>query len=175
MEFNEEEEGRLTFKFSQAWRLLRPEKSSFYQRHFQNIAGGSKETDFVLQDTEHTLWLLEVKDYNQPEAGKPVDDLILEVAQKARDCLAFLLAGSIRDNSIKSDSVKNFMQSVSIPKSLRFVLHIELPKSRSKLFPQKGILPNYQHKLRQKVKGIDPHARVVDSSFHLDEWAVTAK
>src|SRR4051812_42108912 len=93
-------EGHLTFSFPDEWHICRPEKTSFYSRHFQNFCNGCKEMDFVAFDpAELILWFIEVKDYGVNPRIKQ-GELADEVALKTRDVLAMLPVGMVRDNGM---------------------------------------------------------------------------
>jgi hypothetical protein len=155
-------EDALRFEFPDEWLICRPESSSFYARHFQWFAGGCKEMDFLAYDRERrTLWMIEVKDYSYFRRTKDLS-LEEEVAKKVRDVLAMLPA-SIRDNSDPADrmSVRAFWREARQVRSVRVVLHCELPPRPSKLFPGVKDAANLQTRLRAALRVIDPHARVM--------------
>jgi hypothetical protein len=153
------QEGRIRFEFPDGWTVLRPEKASYYTRHFQKMAGGCKEMDFVLfEPANRVLWLLEAKDYTTERRTKE-QCIFEEVAVKIRDSLALLLAGSVRDDS-SNCGVGSFMVVSAIPHEIKVVLHLEQPSKPSKLFPGVKIDADATQILRSKVRAIDPHARV---------------
>jgi hypothetical protein len=165
-------EGRIRFDFPDDWTVCRPEKSAFYTRHFQNFCGGCKEIDFLMLEPEpRTLWLLEVKDYTSSSRKKSLD-LLDEIALKARDVLALLLAGAANDPR-PNRGVGAFMIEGGLPKKIRVVLHLEQPSNPSKLFPGAKIPVDFTQKLRQKVRCIDPHPVVVSTGSPHALWAST--
>jgi hypothetical protein len=106
-----------------------------------------------------TLWMIELKDYRQFRRTK--DDKISlwdEVAIKARDTLAGLFAAKVEVGCDNHDFAR---QSLTATK-LRVVLHLEQPSSHSKLFPRAYDPADIQQKLKQLVKPIDAHPRVVE-------------
>lgn len=126
------QEGRIRFEFPDGWKVLRPEKASYYTRHFQNFAGGCKEMDFILlEPINRVLWLVEVKDYTTYPRNKP-QCIFEEIAEKIRDSLALLLAGSVRDHS-SNEGVRSYMDVCVIPKDIKIVLHLEQPSKPSKI------------------------------------------
>lgn len=92
-----------------------------------------------------------------------------EVAEKIRDSLALLIAGSIRDDP-SNGGVRSFMDICSIPKDIKIVLHLEQPLKPSKLFPGVKIKADSTQMLRSKVKAIDPHARVTSTPLSGMKW-----
>ena len=62
-------------------------------------------------------------------------------------------------------------------KTWKVVLHLELPEHPSKLHSKKTILVNLAAKLKQKLKAIDAHPRVVDKKSIRPEmcWKVKGK
>lgn len=166
---NVHDEGRIRFDFPESWRVCRPEKTSYHKRHFQNFAGGCKETDFVLFDpASSTLWLLEVKDYRTNPRTKPMD-LCAEVALKSRDVLALLLAGAVSDDQA-NQGIGAFIRGTGLPVSIRVALHLELPRQRSKLFPGVKDAADQQMRLRQAIRCVDPHALVCSTRFGSVPW-----
>lgn len=132
--------------------------------------------DFLAFDpVSKTLWLIEVKDYRifpRTKQGELAD----EVAHKTRDVLALLLSGAIRDEGLSSPKkvqVKEFWSSAYRATNLRVILHCELPRQTSKLFPGVKDSANLQSKLSQKLHCIDPHAQVTSkgSTRHIP-WTV---
>lgn len=165
-------EGRIRFDFPDDWKVCRPEKSAFYTRQFQNFCGGCKEIDFLMLEPEpQTLWLLEVKDYTTNSRKKSLD-LLDEIAIKARDVLALLLAGAANDPQ-PNDGVGAFMMEGGLPRKIRVVLHLEQPGKPSKLFPGAKIPVDLTQKLRQKVRCIDPHPVVVSTASPSTFWRST--
>jgi hypothetical protein len=171
------EEGRLRFKFPEACRVCRPGNSSYYKRHFANLCGGCKEVDFlVLDPVQNQLRMIEVKDYEAERRAKQLD-LVDEICLKARDSLALLLPAKTMDNAVGSTTlnvqVGTFAREALSAREIRLVLHCELPKVPSKLFPGIKDSANLQMKLRLKARSIDPHALCM-STLHMRDapWRV---
>jgi hypothetical protein len=165
-------EGKIRFDFPDDWKVCRPEKSSFYNRHFQNFCGGCKEVDFLLLEPgPQTLWLLEVKDYTSSARKKSLE-LLDEIALKARDVLALLLAAAANDPR-PNRGVGAFIAESGLPAKIRVVLHLEQPSKPSKLFPGAKIPVDFTQKLRQKVRCIDPHPIVVSTDLPHALWGST--
>lgn len=163
------QENRIRFEFPDGWKVLRPEKASYYTRHFQNFAGGCKEMDFILfEPANRVLWLLEVKDYTSNPRTK-TQCVFEEIAEKIRDSLALLLAGSVRGDSANG-GVRSFMDVCAIPNDIKIALHLEQPSKPSKMFPGVKIDADATQKLRAKVRAIDPRARVSSTSSTDMEW-----
>lgn len=162
-------EGNLTFSFPSTWLVCRPEKTSFYVRHFQGFCNGCKEMDFLAFDPgANSLWLIEVKDYRQNPRTKQ-EHLVDEVAEKTRDILAMLPVASIRDNSQSQPEklqVGEFWRQAQNASTFRVVLHCELPNSPSKLFPGVKDAANLQTKLKQKLHMVDPHAKFTNRGMN---------
>jgi hypothetical protein len=149
--------------------VLRPEKASYYKRHFQSFAGGCKEMDFILfEPVNRVLWLLEVKDYTTDRRVK-AQCVFEEIAEKVHDSLALLLAGSVRDDPSHC-GVRSFMDVCAIPNEIKVVLHLEQPSKPSKMFPGVKIDADATQKLRAKVRAVDPRACVSSTSSTDMEW-----
>ena len=101
----------------------------------------------------------ELKDYRRFRRTK--DDKISlweEVAIKARDTLAGLFAAKVetghRDHA--------FAQQSLTTAKIRIVLHLEQPATHSKLYPRAYDPARVQQMIKQLVKPIDAHPRVVE-------------
>ena len=149
----------------------RYEAWSFYRNQFQSVCGGAKAVDFILVERART-WLIEVKDYRH-EGRTKMSDLSHEVAAKVRDTLAGLAAG--RCNANDNEERQNSNRALSTG-SIGIVLHLEQPASASKLFPRVADRASLTQKLKQLLKPVDPHPRVVDRhSLHPSmRWTVAS-
>jgi len=107
---------------------------------------------------ERTLWLVELKDYRLGQRGKDKIPLWDEIAIKARDTLAGLFAAKVEAGHHDHVFAE---QSVTATK-LRVVLHLEQPATHTKLFPRVYDRADVQQKIKQLVKPIDAHPRVVE-------------
>lgn len=170
------QEGRVRFEFPENWKVLRAGTSSYYTKHFQKLAGGCKEMDFLLYDpTNSTLWLLEVKDYQTNRRTK-TQELWDEVAVKSRDSLALLMAGLVKDNGDPPE-VLEFTQKAQRARKIRIALHLDQPSSPSALFPQVSSLANIVQKLRSPscLGAIDKKALVTscDDNSPPSAWQAT--
>ena len=86
-----------------------------------------------------------------------------------RDTLALLMAGAVNDVSAP-DGVGMFMGDCNIPATIRVALHLEQPASPSKLFPGATLESNFMDKLRQKLRCIGEHSKVVSTSTPHPPW-----
>ena len=165
------QEGNLTFDFpDDDSEVARYDGWSFYRNQFQNVCGGTKAVDFVFVEGNRT-WLIEVKDYRQAFRMKTIP-LADEVVAKVRDTLAGLAAGRCNANDAYEQRVANRALSTA---RLIVVLHLEQTAKPSKLRPQVADPASLRLKLKQLLKPIDPHPRVVDrNSLHPSmNWEVT--
>lgn len=154
-------EGRVTWTFKAGWAASKYDDWAHYKNQFQKCAGGSKAVDVVAQDpaADLTLWLIEAKDFTTEERDPEKEDLWLEVGKKARDTLAGLVATAI----YASDASEKALAAAFLrAQRLRVVLHLEQPTTNSKLFPQSFDPADLQIKLKQVLKPIDAHPKVVD-------------
>ena len=163
------EEGGLTFEFpNDGSEAAKYDAWSFYRNQFQRVCGGSKAVDFLFVETTRT-WLIEVKDYRRERRTKAID-LADEVAAKVRDTLAGLAA--CRCNANDADEKRISARALTTP-SLGVVLHLEQPAVPSKLFPRVADPANLTQKLKQLLKPVHPHPRVVDRRDRSMPWTVT--
>lgn len=98
-------------------------------------------------------------------------DLGDEVAFKVRDTMAGLLAARIHAGD---DSEKAFAGRAVNTRRIRVVLHLEQPRKHSRLFPRSIDPADMTLKLKQRLKAVDPHPKIVDHrTLHPDIiWTV---
>ncbi len=151
-------EGRLCFQFPDGWKVTTFDKWSFYRNQFQSVCGGAKAIDLLAVEPRNCLWSIEVKDYRQHRRTKVID-LADEVAVKVRDTLASLVAAQANaDDRDERAMAKSALRC----RCLRVVLHLEQPRTHSKLFPRAIDPADVQQRLRQLVKAFDAHALVLE-------------
>ncbi len=107
---------------------------------------------------ESQTWLIEIKDYRRHPRTKVID-LGDEIAFKVRDTLAGLVAAKCNANTADE---KNTAREALKRNRFRVVLHLEQPRKHSKLFPQVVDPSLVLQKLKQRLKAVDAHPRVVD-------------
>jgi hypothetical protein len=153
------EEDKLACEFPTAWQVTKYDDWAFYRNQFQSSCTGNKAMDFLGFDPESdVLWLIEMKDYRQGPRDKEKIFLWDEVAIKARDTLAGLFAAKIEAGHPDHP----FAQKSLTAAKLRVVLHLEQPRTHSKLFPRAFDRADVQQKIKQLVKPIDAHPMVVE-------------
>jgi hypothetical protein len=152
-------EGSLEFSFLETWVITKYDDWPFYQNRFKDCCCGNKAVDFLaLEPNTTTLWLIEVKDYRQHRRNKGIN-LWDEIAVKARDTLAGLFAAKANTTHEEQSLASRFADA----NALRIVLHLEQPRTHSKLFPRAFDLANVELKLKQLLKPIDAHPKVVET------------
>lgn len=164
-------EGSLEHRFEPEWLASKYDEWPFYRNHFKGSCCGNKAVDFLAQDPQETLWLVELKDYRAHPRTKPID-VVDEVALKVRDSLAGLFAASKwPSHHVHVAHAQRHLGA----KRMRVVLHYEQPRAHSKMFPRTHELSLLQQKLKQLVRVIDAHPLVVDlgSAGHLP-WSVAS-
>ena len=151
-------EGVLNFDFQtdDGSLLSKYDEWRFYRHHFCKIAEGIKAVDFIYIDkSQRCTWLIEVKDYRHPQTEKiKPSELADAVALKVRDTLAGLVAAKY--NAIDVNE-KQFSQHALEMSEIRVVLHLEQVLAKRYIEPA-DILT----KLKQKLKAIDAHLKVVN-------------
>jgi hypothetical protein len=174
-------EGQLRFDFPNGWLASKFDDWSFYRNQFSKLASaelvcskcdgrvlcencgsrrvaGTKGCDFLAIEVRICFWLIEVKDYRQHVRIKVIA-LADEVALKARDSLAALVAARINANeATEREAALAALQCMR----LRVVLHLEQPAKHSKLFPRAIDPADVLQRLKQLIKGIDPHPLVLE-------------
>ena len=153
------QEGKLACDFPPSWAVAKYDNWAFYRNRFVACCGGSKAVDFLALDSKNrALYLIEVKDYRRFIRTK--NDMLLweEVAFKVRDTLAGLVAAKM-----DATSSERFYAKLALDvRKLRVVLHLEQPRTSSKLFPRAFDRAYVQQKLKQMLKPIDAHPCVVE-------------
>lgn len=149
-------EGHLTFVFDEDAQAVQYDTWSFYRNQYQKSVGG-KAVDFLCIH-RGTSFLIEVKDYRHHPRTKPLD-LVDEVVQKVRDTAAALVGASANANDVAERAIA---RSALNSGQWRVVLHLEQPSTRSRLRPQVVDAANLSLKLKQRLKALDPHPRVMD-------------
>ncbi len=164
-------EGKLEHRFPLDWVASQYDRWPFYRDHFKGACGGNKAVDFLAQDPESTLWLIELKDYRVHPRKKQIE-VADEVALKVRDTLAGLVAAAKwPSHHAHAEQAQRHLDA----KRLRVVLHLEQPRSSSKMFPREHDLSRLQQKLKQLVKVVDAHPLVVElASAGVLPWAVSS-
>lgn len=163
-------EGQLTFTFPMGWQAVKYDDWKFYRKQFIKTFGSPKAIDVLAIDNVNACWHIEIKDYRQFRRTKTID-ITEEMATKVFDTMAGLVAASVNANDANE---RAFATRALRGDRLCVVLHLEQPQKHSKLFPRKYVLANVQQKLRQLIRAIDPHARVVDiQSMGALLWTVT--
>ena len=153
-------EANITCTFPDGWEVTKYDDWAFYRNRFSSSCCGNKGVDFLAYDHENrTLWLIELKDYRQFQRTK--DDTISlwdEVAIKVRDTLAGLFAAKVD----RAHEDQPYAARVLKATKLRVAFHMEQPRTHSKLFRRAYKREDIRQKLRQLLKPIDPHPRVVE-------------
>jgi len=154
-------EGRLALVFPDEWHVTKYDAWDFFLNQFQKCGEGKKAVDFVGFDpAEKQLWLIELKDYRGGRRRNKDISLWDEVAIKAHDTVAGLLAAKV-DTGHNENA---FAVRVHRAEKRRVVLHLEQTVKPSKLFPRAFDPADVPQKLRQLVKAIDAHPLVIETS-----------
>ena len=159
----------LKFSFPDSWSATKYDNWSFYRNQFQRIGSGVKAVDLIAL-SQDTMWMIEVKDYRLHRRTKAID-LDQEFAEKVIYTLSGLLPAKVNANDVEERGFAS--RSLRLTR-IRLVLHLEQPAKRSKVFPRAINPANVQLKLRKKLKAVDPHPIVAESSAMNNlSWSVT--
>jgi len=165
------EEGNLKFFFE--FDAIKFDDSQYYQKHFKEITNNIKAVD-ILAVNNSVGYLIEIKDYTHPKT-KPLkqSDLIEAIICKVISTLAAILPMKIYAANPAEREIANLFSKIS---QLNIILHIEQSPLNSKI---KQSLWNPQHiqiKLKERLKPIDAHPKVV-SKENLKglPWTVTGQ
>lgn len=163
-------EGKLSSIFPDTWDVTKYDDWAFYRNQFVNCCDGNKAVDFLAYDPgERTLWLIELKDYRQFRRSKDIS-LWAETAIKARDTLAGVFAAKV---DVTHPAQPYAVRALRATK-LRVVLHLEQPRTHSKLFPRAYDPAIVQQKLKETLKPIDAHPKVVELANMPVPWTAVS-
>lgn len=150
----------ISLEFPDHWQVTKYDDWAFYRNKFTTSCCGNKAVDFLAYDPDsRTLWLIELKDYRQHHRAKTNISIWDEIAIKTRDTLAGIFAAKIDMTHAEHSYAVQFLRADKI----RVVLHLEQPRTPSKLFPQAYSRADVEQKLRQIVRPIDHHPKVVEA------------
>lgn len=158
-------EGALVFSFSttDGSQAIKYDNTKFYRKQFINIASGTKAVDIIFFDkTNYTTWLIEVKDYRHRQIRfiKP-SELGAVIAEKVRDTLSGLVAARYNAND---QNEREFSDKALKTDRLKVILFIEQPKY------QPINLSDLHLKLRQRLRAVDAHPRIMNSNAQPFPW-----
>lgn len=151
----------LTFSFPDDWPASKYDEWSFYRKRWARMRNDIKAVDLlVCTPDDTTTWFVEVKDYRRHVRTKAID-LADEVFQKVFDTLAALLPAWVNsDDALEQHIAARALRATN----LRVVLHLEQPAKHSKLFPRAIKPADVLQKLKQKIKPIDAHPIVCETT-----------
>jgi len=149
------DEGRFQYQFPANWIAVNFDKLTFYEKHFQSVAGGTKAVDVVtVEPRSKTLWLIEAKDFCAHPRGKLLP-LEQELAEKVRGTLACLMAGRANAGDTGDANNDGLWKTAMMLVKIRVVLHVEQPPTRSRLFPQSVDPKTIKDILKRSVRVFD--------------------
>ena len=137
--------------FPAGWWVWKYDDSDFYQKQFQNFAGGVKAMDAIALDPAKTLWLIELKDYRQNKRRKP-SSVFDEVAGKVRDTLAGLAVARV---SATAPQERSWAQQALGCGKIRVALQLAQSGRPHRLFRQVVDPADAELQLRKAVKQVD--------------------
>lgn len=144
---------RLTFTFPADWVASKYDEWSFYRNQFIKQFEGIGAVDVIACNDGNDAFLIEVKDYRHPETTDP-SRLPQAIANKVIMTLAAMLPAALRANDAGE---KEMAMRVLRCRSIRVVAHIEQPRAH-----QPKVIPaDVQQKLKQLLRAVDPHPKVV--------------
>jgi len=185
-------EGNLRFEFPDEWQASKFDDWGFYRTQFmrelactcnwcdgqlrcstcnRRVSTGPKGIDILAIATTRICWHIEIKDYRR-QALAEYEFLADAVAEKVKDTLAALVIARI---SARDEEEKTQARDALQCDGMRIVLHLEQPRTRSRLHPVSTRQANVQQRLRQLVRTIDRDAVVVSMATIADHklaWTV---
>lgn len=156
----------LTFTFPDTWLASKFDEWSFYRNHFIKLRDNLQAVDILVISPEKTAYLVEVKDYRHPDAGKP-SELAETIVNKVLCTLAALLPARLHAST--HDEEKAISKAVLGCKGIQVVVHIEQPAAHQ----PRVDLADLKQKLKTKLRAIDAHPKIVSMAKPLDmTWTV---
>ena len=155
----------MRFCFPSGWQVEQYDaQGSFYRQKFVSVAD-SKAVDIVaINPKGKELWLIEVKDF-RAFPTKDTQDIIGVIISKVRDTLAGILTATFNGEPFYKTAIEQ--------ERVRVVFHLEQPVKPSKLYPQLIDWDNGTRKLKQRIRVIDPHAKLCNMKRNNNPWTVT--
>lgn len=159
-------ERNVVFSFPADWQVRRYDALPFYRQRFQKLAPLTKAVDFVaMPPSGSELWLIEAKDYTlESRDDRSRGPIEIEVAHKARDTLAGLMAAALH----AQDDDREFANLARRSRRYRVVLHLEVPSRADVERLHLQDRAELQWALKARLKSIDPKPKVVSTSDMLD-------
>lgn len=147
-----EREGNVLWQFDSGWHHGKYDDWAFYRKQYQSCIDGTKAVDIIAVDPDaSTLWLIEAKDYRRTRRDPSKGPVADEVARKAHDTLAGLVAAAV--NAV--DEEQRMARIALKTTRIRVVLHLEQATKPSKLFPAALNAADIRQKLCRLVRAID--------------------
>ena len=163
-------EGNVEWTFESGWSAEKFDDWAFYRKQFQTCADHNKAMDILaLPPNGEVLWMIEAKDYRRHRRDPSKGPLPMEIAKKARDTLAGILAASA--NAV--DNEQRFARKAAQAKKIRVVLHLEQATKPSKLFPWTVDPADVKQEMKRLLKAVDPRAAVMSTATRWDIWTTT--
>jgi hypothetical protein len=163
-------EGRLAFEFPAGWTVCKYDEWTFFVEHFQKVCDGAKGMDIVAVAPNGCLWLIEIKDYRAGPRDKPME-LAVEIAHKVRDTLAGIAAARVRANV---EAERSAAERSCRCGDIKVVLHLEQPATPTRTHPIEDA-SKLRQKLKQLLRGIDPHPKVVSMAEGSEKFRWTVQ
>ncbi len=163
------QEGNLSFSFK--CEAIKFDDTSYYRDHFIKIQNGIGAVDILAVDN-NVGYLIEIKDYTHPNTKKlELVDLIEAIVNKVISTLSAILP---MKNNANNQAEKDIANSFSNTNEIKVFLHVELSPPTSKIKQSTWNLPNIQMKLKNRLKPIDAHPKVVSKEYpNHSPWTVT--
>ena len=155
----------LSFSFPANWQADKFDDWAFYRNRFAKQGNGVKAVDALALSPEKAAFLIEVKDYRHPDSEKP-SQLPEAIAQKAMHTLAALLPAKLHATVATEQALAAAILQCA---SLHVIVHIEQAQRHRPAVD----LADVKQKLRQLLRAIDAHPKVVSmSTMNGLDWKV---
>jgi hypothetical protein len=149
-------ENQLTFEFPNNFDVIKYDDSQFFRKNLIKISDKIKAVDIIAVN-HSTTYLIEIKDYRHPNTRSKTVDLVDIVIQKVLSTLSALLPMKMNGTSEE----KNIAEKAFSTKRIAVILHLEIPKYKTKIKQSFIKQDNLQIDLKRKIKPIGVYPKVV--------------
>ncbi|KVV07605.1 MULTISPECIES: hypothetical protein [unclassified Pseudomonas] len=144
----------MTFTFPATWQASKFDEWAFFRQHFLKLRDHLQAVDILVLSPDQIAFMVEVKDYRHPEAGKP-SALAETIVNKVLCTLAALLPAKLHADTPIDEKIMS--RAVLRCERLQVIVHIEQPASHQ----PRVDLADLKQKLKSKLRAIDAHPKIV--------------
>ena len=145
----------LIFSFPTGWTASKYDEWAYYRNQFSKQRDSLQAVDLISVAPGQVAYLIEVKDYRHPDTERP-SGLPDTLANKVLCTLAALFPASLHASNDEKQHARRALDCAE----LSLVFHIEQPRAHRPAID----LADLKQKLRSRLRAIDPHFKIVNTS-----------